>query len=548
MQYVEIGNNLELTFDYHPKIVEAVRNIPGRRWNPDRKAWIVPRSEMATVQFLMQKYGGAQKTAKPEEYGAIPELPELTVDIPLQRTPFPFQKKGIAAGLQFKRFINGDQPGLGKTTQAIATVVAANAFPCLIICPSTLKINWEREWMTVAGMKAMVLNDRVKNTWPTYYKVGMVNVFITNYESLKKYFVHSINKPTGVPLKLKHVSFRQEINAFKAVVIDELHKCKDGSTQQAKLTMGIARDKEWIIGLTGTPVVNKPKDLISQLYIINRLQEFGGYKAFMDRYCGGNGSGATNLKELNYKLASTCFFQRRKQEVLKELPDKMRQIVLCEINTRREYDAALADLAGYLKVYKEKSDPEIERSMRGELMVKIGVCKNIAARGKIHDVIEHIDEVVGAGEKIVVFIHQKEIARALLDHYPAAVSITGEVTGDNRQKAVDAFQEDPNTRIIVCSMKAAGVGLTLTASSRVLFVELPWHAADADQCEDRCHRIGQKGSVQCTYMLGKDTIDEDIYKIIETKREIANEVTGSVDNIQKEIIDKIASSLFSEKE
>jgi SWI/SNF-related matrix-associated actin-dependent regulator 1 of chromatin subfamily A len=331
------------------------------------------------------------------------------------------------------------------------------------------------------------------------------------------------------------------------LIIDELHRLKDGSTQQSKFAMGITKGKEWVLGLTGTPVVNKPKDLVAQLHIIGRLAEMGGYKFFMDRYCGGNGSGATNLSELSYKLQTTCFYQRQKKEVLTELPDKMRQIVLCDITTSREYQDALKDLSTYLADYRKKTDEEVARSMRGEIMVKIGVCKNISARGKINDVIEHIDEVVAAGEKIGVFIHQKEIAAALKAHYPHALTITGSDSQDARQNAVDSFQNKPECNIILLSIKAAGVGLTLTAASRCAFVELPWHAADCDQCEDRFHRIGQKDSVQCAYFLGKDTIDEDIYQLIEKKRTIANSVMGAQDNVQKEIIDRVMNSIFNDK-
>lgn len=537
----------EITFQYRPSIKDDVKAIPGSKWNPVKKTWTVPIAENQQVQTLIQKYGIWQQSEQPEEYDVIPELPELNSELQLKRPLFEFQSKGVAQGLAFKTFINGDQPGLGKTSQAIATVIGANAFPCLIICPSTLKENWKREWDIVAGMPAMVLSDKTKNSWSEYFRVGYFKVFIVNYESLKKYFVESINTPKGEKFKLNHIHFRNTTSLFKSVVLDELHRCKDGSTQQAKFVMGITRGKEYIIGLTGTPVVNKPKDLVSQLKIINRLHDFGGYKVFMDRYCGGNGSGAFNLQELNYKLCTTCFFQRQKKDVLKDLPDKIRQIVLCDITTRDEYKAALDDLAVYLKEYKEKSETDIQKSLRGEIMVKIGICKNISARGKMNEVMEYIDEVVDAGEKIVVFIHQKEIALKLLSTYPKAVSVRGDDDMISRQKSVDSFQNDPKVQVIICSIKAAGVGLTLTASSRVAFVELPWHPADCDQCEDRTHRIGQKNAVNAAYFIGKDTIDEYIYEIIESKREVANTITGTHDDVQREIIDKLTNSLFNRK-
>ncbi len=549
MQIIETPYNFELIFDYNVRIIAAIKAIPGKYWNPGNKCWCIPLSQRNAVEVLAKKYNVIPAGSdQPENIGVIPELPELDIQIPLKRDLFPFQGKGVAYTLQKMGtggvFI-GDKPGLGKTSQAIAATVAAKSKCILIICPSTLKLNWQREFMDVAGMKSMIMADSVKNTWHVYHKTGLFNVFIVNFESLKKYFVASINKPADKPLKLNHIVFKDTINLFDTIIIDESHKCKDGSTQQAKFCMGITRQKRLVLCLSGTPVVNKPKDLVSQLHILGRLDQFGGYKYFMNRYCGGNGSGATNLRELNYKLCTTCFYQREKKDVLKELPDKIRQIVLCDITTRKEYNEALEDLANYLKKYKEKTDPEIQNSMRGEIMVQIMACKNISARGKLQDAIDQIDEVIESGEKIGVFIHQKEIAQALLKHYPGAVSVRGDDSMEARQAAVDSFQRDASTKIIICSIKAAGVGITLTAASRMMFIELPWHAADCDQCEDRFHRIGQKDSVQCGYLLGKDTIDEKIYEIIESKRLVANTITGSADDIQKEIIDKIANSLFN---
>jgi SWI/SNF-related matrix-associated actin-dependent regulator 1 of chromatin subfamily A len=550
---VQTPSKFEITFDYSPSIKDQVKAIPGSRWNPVRKIWTAPLEHEVLVNNLVKRYGARGIEKLNEEYDVIPSLPELNMELSLKRKLFPFQENGVAAGLRFKRFINGDDPGLGKTTEAIATIIAANAFPCLVVCPSSLKINWQREWEMVAGIKSMILTNHVKNSWQQYYKVGLIKVFIVNYESLKKFFVEDIIRPIDPvthkpqPLRLNHIRFKETIQIFKSVVGDELHRCKDGKTQQTKFMMGIARDKEYRIGLTGTPVVNKPKDLIPQLHIIGRLQDIGGFKYFMNRYCGGNGTGAYNLQELNYKISTTCFFRRQKKEVLHDLPEKVRQIMLCDITSRKEYNEALEDLGDYLTKWKNKTDAEVEKSLRGEIMVRIGICKNISARGKMNEVIDHIDDVIESGQKIVVFVHQKEIALRLKEHYPKAVTVRGDDSMDARQHSVDAFQHDDKTNIIICSIKAAGVGLTLTASSRVAFVELPWHPADADQCEDRCHRIGQKDSVQATYFLGKDTIDEKIYEIIESKRKVANTITGSVDNVQREIIDRLAESLFNTK-
>jgi len=545
-------SGIEIRFDYSARIIAEIKNLPPdqRFWNNIKKCWVIAASNYAFADKLVKKYGAPQAEIKNnvEQVYEIPPMPELTVEIPIKRKLYPFQAQGVAYCLEKEKVIIGDQPGLGKTSQAIATIVAKDAFPCLIICPASLKINWTREWHTVAGMKSVILQSDIKETWPLFYKSGMAKVFIVNYESLKKYFVKQINNEKGKPIKLADIVFKENVNLFKSVIIDEIHRCKDAGAQWSKFTRGLTREKSIILGLTGTPLVNVPKDLVSQLGIIGRLQEFGGHKYFMDRYCGGSaGRGATDLKYLNYKLNTTCFYQRKKKDVLHELPDKVRQIVYCNISNRREYNDALNNLAAYLKEYKQKTDKEIQKSLRGEIMVLIGVCKDISARGKMEEVQEQIDEVIDAGEKIVVFIHQKVIAASLRAYYPHAVTVTGGDSGEERQANIDKFQNDPNCKLIICSIKAAGVGITLTAASRVLFVELPWHAADVEQCEDRCHRIGQKDSVQCTYVLGKDTIDEQIYEIIERKRAIASTVTGTEDETNTEIIDKLADSLFSVK-
>lgn len=536
----------EVTFPYKPHLVNEIKEIPGRRFLMDRKCWTIPTDSREALLKWAYRYTSNpfNLQATPSQFD-IPELPELVIDLPLKRTLFPYQRKGVAYGIEKKRFIIADEPGLGKTAQAIAMSVAVKAKCVLVICPATLKENWKREFIAWSDRKPLILEDKFKKSWHRFYEVGMNDTFITNYESLKKYFVESINRPkdpeTGdlKPLRLNHIHFNEFINLFDMVIIDEAHRCKDGRGQQTKFVMGIAKDKEYVLNLTGTPVVNKPNDLISQLYILNQLNDvFGGYKKFIDRYCSGP-NGSSNLKELNYVLNKFCFYRREKKDVLKDLPDKMRQIVKCDISTRAEYDKAMMDLELYLRENMKKTEGEIDKSMRGEVMVKMSLLKQISAKGKIEGVIEFIEEVVDAGEKIVVFVHHKEIAHALVKHFPKALTITGDNVEENRQRAIDEFQNDPNRHVIVCSIKAAGVGITLTASSRVAFVELPWHPADCDQCEDRCHRIGQKDSVQCTYFLGDRTIDEDIYEIIQAKREIANQITGTEDTIQTSMIDQL---------
>lgn len=539
------GDNFELSFKYKPSIIERVRQIPGRRFDGAKKVWIVPtrsRVDLERMIYQIQQFeninwlSGNEKKEEDIAYD-IPELPELAIPHSLKIQPYPYQLKGIARGLELKRFMNCDEPGLGKTLQSIATINLANAFPCLVICPSSLKINWMREWEKFTDKKAMVLTDKVRDTWTFFYQTGMHQVFIVNYESLKKYFVQRIKKAEG--WTLRDVEFRNSINLFKSIIIDESHRCKSASTQQAKFCKGICTGKEWVIELTGTPVVNRPKDLIPQLAILNRMEDFGGYKEFVNRYCSGQRE-ASNLKELNFNLWQHCMFRREKSLVLTDLPDKIRQVNTCEITNRKEYVDAERDLIMYLQKYKDADDEKIEKALRGEVMVRINILRQISARGKVRDVIEFVKDFRENGKKIILFCSLHEVVDQLKRYFPTAVSVTGRDSLDEKQRAVDAFQNNPKADIIICSIKAAGVGLTLTASSNVAFVEFPWTYADCCQCEDRAHRIGQKDSVTCYYFLGRRTIDEKVYRIIQEKKNIANAVTGSTEDIEENIVDMVA--------
>ena len=539
------GDNFELSFKYKPSIVDRVRQIPGRRFDGAKKVWIVPaRSRVDLERMIYQirqfeNINWVNGTEKKEEDIAydIPELPDLTVPHNLKIQPYPYQLKGIVRGLQLKRFMNCDEPGLGKTLQSIATINLADAFPCLVVCPSSLKINWLREWEKFTDKKAMILTDKVRDTWTFFFQTGMHQVFIVNYESLKKYFVQRIKKAEG--WTLRDVEFRNSINLFKSVIIDESHRCKSASTQQAKFCKGICTGKEWVIELTGTPVVNRPKDLIPQLAILDRMNDFGGYKPFVDRYCSGQRE-ASNLRELNFNLWKYCMFRREKSLVLTDLPDKIRQVNTCEITNRKEYMDAERDLIMYLQKYKDADDDKIAKAMRGEVMVRINILRQISARGKVRDVIEFVKDFRENGKKIILFCSLHEVVDQLKRYFPTAVSVTGRDSQDEKQRAVDAFQNNPKADIIICSIKAAGVGLTLTASSNVAFVEFPWTYADCCQCEDRAHRIGQKDSVTCYYFLGRRTIDEKVYRIIQEKKNIANAVTGSTEDIEENIVDMVA--------
>ena len=561
----ETPGTFRLSFEYNPELIDLIKRIPSRRWDQSEKVWIVSKKGVyppgydarwyveAFAQWAVQKRFCshiARRSETRDEVYEIPPMQEFVGEHYMKLEPYAYQLEGVRYALDHKRCIFGDQPGLGKTLQAICSVVKAHreaktcgeTFPTLVICPAALKVNWKREFKKFAGVDAIILDDSNRARWEKFWELkrpdgeALSPVFITNYESLKKFFVRKVRNSSR--FTLNSIELDERIHLFKSVIIDESHKCKSAKTQQAKFVEGICRGKKWVFALTGTPVVNNNTDLIQQLRILGRLDDFGGYKQFVARFCDGPKQ-SSNMKELHYRLWCCCFFRREKAKVLTQLPDKMRQYITCEITNRKEYQDAEDNFLKYLRQYKHADDDKIARAMRGEVMVRMGILKEIAARGKVKAVADFIHDVIDGGEKLIMFAYLKEVVMALKEEFPDAVTVTGSDNIMQKQNAVDRFQNDPECKLIILNYKSGGTGLTLTASSRVGFIEFPWTYSDCEQAEDRAHRNGQKNAVNCYYFLGDKTIDEYMYKVIQIKKDIANEVTGTTTQIDEDIVNNV---------
>ena len=555
-------------------MVTLIKRVPSSpKWDSQEKEWVVKKESVcyppdrdarwyveAFAQWAVAKRFVAGISRHSENNDVVYEIPpmkEFPGEHYMLLNPYQYQLEGVRYALDHKRCIFGDQPGLGKTLQAICSVVKAHkeaktygeSFPVLVICPAALKVNWQREFKKFAGLNSIILDDKNRDNWHRFYELRnghgdpISSVFITNYESLKKFFVRDVKDHQRKTLR--SYVFDERIKMFKSVIIDESHKCKSSKTQQSKFVEGICKGKRWVFALTGTPVVNNNTDLVQQLKILGRLDDFGGYKHFVERYCDGPKQ-SSNLRELNYKLWMCCFFRREKSKVLTQLPDKMRQYITCDITNRKEYDDAENDVIKYLRQYKNASDEKVARAMRGAVMVKMGILKQIAARGKIKAVSEFVHDVIDGGEKLIMFAYLKDVVEALKAEFPDAVTVTGSDDIKAKQNAVDSFQNDPECKLIILNYKSGGTGLTLTAASRVGFIEFPWTYSDCEQAEDRAHRNGQKNAVNCYYFLGDKTIDRYMYNVIQTKKDIANEVTGTTTQIEEDMVN-ITMNLFRDR-
>lgn len=411
----------------------------------------------------------------------------------------PFQ----TAGLEFiemtgGRALIGDEMGTGKTIQSLAYIqIHPELRPAIIVCPASVKFNWRNEtnqWLTTTE-NLVVVNKKED--------ISKASIVIINYDILGKW-----------------LPALQAINP-QIIIFDESHVLKNSKAARTKAAVELSKDRR-IIALTGTPILNKPIELFSQLNIVNpKAYPENSYFRFAQKYCdahktefGWNFSGASNIKELAEEIKG-LMIRRTKEQVLPELPPKRRTKVLLPISNRKYYNEALAEFKEW-RAEEEKPD---ERNV----LEWMETLKQKCTEGKLEAAKLWVKEFLETGNKLVLFgTHQFTIDFFMKEF--KAVKIDGSTSQAERERAVYSFQNDPDTRLFIGNIKAAGVGITLTAASNVAFIEMDWIPGLHDQAEDRCNRIGQKTSVNCYYLLAEHTLDEDICRMLEKKREVIEEV------------------------
>ncbi|HYM66516.1 MAG TPA: DEAD/DEAH box helicase, partial [Patescibacteria group bacterium] len=385
----------------------------------------------------------------------------------------PFQRAGVSYLLAQRRAFLADEQGLGKTIEALATIEADEAYPAVVVCPAGLKLNWLRElerWLPHRSVRRLDGNGNGGGAVAAAAApVTSTDISVVNYDI--------------VAARL------QELCALepRALVLDESHHCKNAAAKRTqavqRLSAVVPRDG-LVLALSGTPVVNRPAELISQLRILGRLEDFGSGVKFGARFRGAD----AHLR-LHWHLRARCFVRRLKADVLPQLPAKTRAVVPVELDNEAEYRLAERDLIAWLQTQPldlRELDAKVAAALRAERLVRLNALKLLAARGKLHAALTWIHDFCSSGERLVVFAHHREIQQALLERFPRALHILGRDSHRARDSAVQAFQapDGPENQLIVCSIEVAGQGLTLTRSSNVVFLELDWTPAKHDQAED----------------------------------------------------------------
>jgi SWI/SNF-related matrix-associated actin-dependent regulator of chromatin subfamily A-like protein 1 len=508
----KVGDLIRIKFPFNRGDLYRMRSLPSRRFDQKGKFWIVPfkKNIVEALRFWGFQLDDELRGTIP--IGAISIEPLNPVSVPeidvkgLKKDLYPFQRKGVGfLEARNGRALIGDEMGLGKTVQALAWLqLHPEKRPAIIVSPASLKFNWRREaeaWLSDPDIQILPTDqDRPFSK----------DIIITNYDILTDWI--------GPLLKQNP----------QVLIVDEIHYIKTPQAKRTKAVKKLGKSIPHIIGLSGTPIINRPIEghtilkLIAPDKIPNRLDYAIRYCNAQHTVFGWDFNGSSETEELHEKLSS-IMIRRLKSEVLTDLPDKMHSFVPMEIDNREEYTGASADLLNWIRTFRGE-DAE-KTASNAEAIVRIEVLRQIAIRGKMAQAVNWIRDFITSGEKLVIFATHRSVIRDLMNQFSGvAVKLDGGSSQRERQESVDQFQTDPRIRLFIGNIKAAGIGITLTAASNVAFLEFPWSPGELVQAEDRCHRIGQRNAVTIYYLFAMNTIEDKTARLIDKKRKILSKV------------------------
>ena len=441
------------------------------------------------------------------------------------RPPLNHQKESIQKLVENKKYILADDMGLGKTTSTIIAALETGAKKVLIICPATLKINWKREIENYSDRTIYIAEGKNFSTEHDFV--------IINYDILKNF--HDPKKKDD----------SQILRAgFDLVVIDEAHYIKNPQAQRTKLINDFVKrvDRLWL--LTGTPMTSRPIDYYNLLNLVDSPVA-KNWMAYVIRYCEGyqfkvgarkvwNVMGASNLEELRDRT-SNMVLRRLKENVL-DLPDKIITPVYLRLKSKK-YEEVMGD---YYNWYEK--NPDESKSLTVQF-TKLTEVRQVIANEKVLNTIELAENIIEQGKKVIIFCNFTNSLEQIVQHFgKAAVRLDGSMSKPDRQNSVDKFQNDDKVKVFVGNIKAAGVGITLTAAEAVIMNDLSFLPSDHSQAEDRAYRYGQKNNVLVYYPIFENTIEGIIYDILNKKKQVIATVMGDVKN-DVDIVEEIMKQI-----
>ena len=553
---------------YICKTIYDLKDYPksaGFNWSKPLTAWVTPSfvNVLNLIESLNESEEGYTTTPDFDYQSDIAETElnkrlaassktssQFVVPAPIGLHYLPYQKAGIEYAVAKGNALIADEMGLGKTIQAIGVINYQNAKKILIVCPATLKSNWKRElqkWLVNPELSksASVLTSKSIIDTHREYAADVIN-----YDILGK----QINSLTA--------------QNYDYIIFDESHYLKNPKANRTISALSIPCKN--FIALTGTPFLNNPYEIFT---IANKLapESFKSYGSFGYRYCSGIFDTKIaphflmNLNELQTKLKEAGMIRRLKKDVLAELPDKIHSVVPMPCDHASLKIAIKGEMAVVEKAHKlyegiiktmSKYDPShmVYRAaakdladLRGNFLSQLMLVRKISAVAKAPLVAEYIIEAVESQGKVVFFAHHQDVLDLIESTLHKAglktVRIDGKVPTARRQELVDEFQNG-DAQVFIGSIKACAEGITLTAASTVMFGEMDWTPAKMVQCEDRCHRIGQKDTVNVVNLVIENSIDDFLSSILHNKNIVISKLLDEGDDQDAEYISYDLFDLF----
>ncbi|KAK1380462.1 SWI/SNF-related matrix-associated actin-dependent regulator of chromatin subfamily A-like protein 1 [Heracleum sosnowskyi] len=553
------SGNIAAKFLYNQVVVEACRKIPRASWNGSERLWMFPVSSLSSAEKILSDISAlnvevenldplvrramaaaSAVTDLRDQYNCIPSYVESKL--------LPFQRDGVRFALQHGgRVLLADEMGLGKTLQAIAvTTCVRDSWPVLVLTPSSLRLHWAsmiQQWLNLPSSDILVVLSQCTGS----NKAGFTIIPSNRKGTVRLDGVFNIISYDIVP-KLQDTLVSSD---FKVVIADESHFLKNAQAKRTSAALPILKKAQYAILLTGTPALSRPIELHKQLEalypdVYKNVHEYG------NRYCKGGVfglyQGASNHEELHNLIKATVMIRRLKKDVLTELPMKRRQQVFLDLSEKdmRQINALFRELEVVKIKAKASQSKEEAESLKFTEKHLINKIYTDSAEAKIPAVLDYLGTVIEAGCKFLIFAHHQpmidSIHQFLLKKKVGCIRIDGGTPAASRQALVTEFQENDSISAAVLSIRAAGVGLTLTAASTVIFAELSWTPGDIIQAEDRAHRIGQVSSVNVYYLLANDTVDDIIWDVLQSKLDNLGQMLDGNENSLEVSVSEVKSS------
>lgn len=452
---------------------------------------------------------------------------ELLIDnLPLLKKPRSYQTDYLYYAVNHGNHINGSSVGTGKSLCSVLYAEMLDLFPCMVVCPASVKSGWLREWKETNPDRRVSI---ISTSSPS--EDFEADVIVINYDILGKR-VTKENGKTSLEIRLDGMKKK----SFSLVIADEIHFLKNRKSIRSKSFKKLIHKVPSVIGLTGTLIMNRPAELLNILMLIERIKEIAPddqyHHYFFERYCnmketnfGMDISGASNIKELNRLLKECCYFQVSKRDALKELPPISENVVECEVTNKRAYKKADNDLLQFIED-KFKDQEKVDKAARAEFLVKLSTLKQLSLEGKEKFIKKWVEEWMEANEeeKLLVFASQSTILTKIAGEFREGLLITGSTTTKKRDEILQKFASQKKNRVLFANIGCLGTGVDglQKVCSNMAILELPPRPSDLVQVIGRLERSGQENPVTIQYLLSMETIDRDLWEMLKGKKDVTD--------------------------